>query len=150
MKKLTITSLISAILFAGTLQADIYLNGVSGNDSNDGLTTGTAVKTFATAKAKLAVQGTGIIRVTGEVTISSDTVLSFSDTGDGVSIGWSGAMVQRDSTYPNIMFDVSANCSLTLTNIVIDGNRSAVTASDAMIRAATTDSKLTKSRKGLF
>lgn len=142
MKSTKTTAFIAAILCAGTLHADIYLNGVTGNDGNDGLTTGTAVKTFVTAKAKLAAQGAGIINVTGEVTISSDTVLSFSDTGDGVSISWPGAMVQRGATYPNIMFDVSANCSLTLTNIVIDGNRYAVTAADGMINTYTANSRL--------
>jgi len=127
---------------ADSARADIYLNGASGNDGNDGLTSGTAVKTFATAKAKLAAQGTGIIKVTGQVTVSSDTVLSFSDTGDGVSIGWPEAMVQRDAGYSNALFYVSANCSLTLTNIVIDGNRDQITARQALVYASTLNSAL--------
>lgn len=122
--------------------ADIYLNGASGNDDNDGLTDGTAVKTFATAKAKLAAQGSGIIKVTGQVTISSETVLSFSDVGDGVSIGWPGAMVQRDAGYSNALFYVSAGCSLTLTNIVVDGNRDQITARQALVYASTLNSAL--------
>ncbi|MDX9868872.1 MAG: choice-of-anchor Q domain-containing protein [Kiritimatiellia bacterium] len=118
---------------ASARAADIYLNGASGDDGNDGLTAGTAVKTFASAKMKLASQGAGIIKVTGQVTISSDTVLSFSDVGDGVSIGWPEAMVQRDATYSNYLFRLSNSSRLTLTNIVVDGNRDKVSALSAMI-----------------
>jgi len=58
----------------------VYINGSSGNDSNDGLTEATAVKTFPTAYSKLAsamnhaldgVEGTIII--TGDVTLTADT-----------------------------------------------------------------------------
>jgi len=127
---------------AESARADIYLNGASGNDGNDGLTSGTAVKTFATAKAKLAAQGTGSIKVTGQVTVSSDTVMSFSDTGDGVSIGWSEAMVQRDAGYSNALFYVNGGCALTLTNIVIDGNRYIIAATSPLIIAEKENSSL--------
>lgn len=128
---ITIVALFWAVGSAESARADIYLNGVSGNDASNGLSVVAAVQTFPKAKQLLATQGAGIIKVTGQVTISSDTVLSFSNTGDGVSIGWPGAMVQRDASYTGILFyNGQSNNSLTLTNIVIDVNAAAVTATN--------------------
>ncbi|MGI6211961.1 MAG: hypothetical protein ACOYJJ_05230 [Anaerovoracaceae bacterium] len=83
----------------------IYLNGSSGNDSNDGLTTDTALKTFSAAKTLAATldsqtDETITIYITGTVSISGDISL------DGID-----AIVKRYSGYSGALMNVAKWCN---------------------------------------
>ncbi len=106
------------------LLSTVYLNGAAGNDANDGTSAATAVKTFSTAKTLLATDGT--IHVTGLVTVASTQAWDLSGKGS--------AVVMRDSTYTTgALVSVSVGGSLTLSNIVIDGNKAQVSNAAAPI-----------------
>ncbi|MGI6510234.1 MAG: Cna B-type domain-containing protein [Erysipelotrichaceae bacterium] len=90
----------------------IYLNGASGNDSNDGSTKETAVKTFERAKEiALADKDITTVFVTGQVTINGD-----------LSLLGTNAFIKRDSSYNGFLFFVHETGVVTLSNITIDGN----------------------------
>lgn len=103
---------------AGTL-TDVYLDDDSGDNTNDGKTADTAVKTFEKAKELLAENGTIWLR--GTYDVSGSQTWSLADKGN--------AMVKRyrqgkDGTpiYTN-MIELASDAELTLENIVIDGNK---------------------------
>ena len=108
---------------AGSLST-VYLNGASGADTNAGDTSGAAVKTFAKAKELLAKDGT--IYITGTVTISDTQTWSLPSEIYG------SAVVMRDSSYKSYLVTVTAG-SITLENIIIDGNNSNVTTGSPLI-----------------
>ncbi len=90
----------------------IYLNGVSGNDANDGTTTATAVKTFAKAKELATTyQGITTIFVTGTVPISGD-----------ISLAGTNAIIKREAAFNGFLLNVALNQTATLSEITIDGN----------------------------
>lgn len=104
----------------GTNQ-DIYLDNYYGNDTNDGLTADTAVKTFS--KAKELVAENGIIWLQGSYKISEDETWSLSGKGS--------AMVKRNrvkkdshgnsTIIVNNMIEIQPGATLTLDHITIDG-----------------------------
>ncbi|MGN0193976.1 MAG: Cna B-type domain-containing protein [Pseudoramibacter sp.] len=98
---------------SGTQAATVYLNGQSGDDSRDGLSKDTAVKTFEQAK-KLAAANSGIktIDVTGTVALQGDVNLK------GIQ-----AIVKRDPAFNGNLFTVASN--VTLSDITIDGGGNA-------------------------
>lgn len=117
----------NAIVLDKTFEPDtaIYLDGVNGSDSNDGLTPETAVLTFAKAKSLLASKavagGNNWIYITNTVYITKDEDWSLK--------GIEGAKVMRGDTFKSYMIVLgNANASadesgnLTLSDIVIDGN----------------------------
>lgn len=94
--------------------ATIYLDGVAGSDTNDGLTPETAVKTFGKAQALMPAKvRDGIIYITNTVTVTSDETWS---------TGTRDCKVMRAPNCDANMVNVTAG-TLTLQNITIDGNR---------------------------
>ncbi len=93
--------------------SEVYLNGSTGSDSNDGATSSTAVKTFAMAKSLLAKDGT--IYITGVVTVSGSESWSLDEETYG------DAKVVRASGYTSGSL-ITVTGALTLSNITIDGN----------------------------
>lgn len=97
----------------------VYLNGVDGDDANDGTTKDDAVKTFERAKSlaeSLVANGKNVVvYITGTVTADSDSTWKFDDPEK--------VTVFRDADFDGNMVKVSSSGKLTLTNIVIDGNK---------------------------
>jgi hypothetical protein len=103
----------------------IYLDGVNGDNTADGLTPATAVKTFDNAKGKLtATRDT--IYITDQVTVASN---------DAWSLGVSQA-VERYEGYAGYLVSVENGSTLSLTNIVLDGNNAKITAKLSAINIA--------------
>lgn len=101
--------------FDGQYQ-DIYLDGTkNGDDANGGTSAADAVKTFARAKELLSQSSTGVIRVTGTVTIPANTEETW--TLNDVS---EEACIVRDAS--NTSSIVLTNGKLTLENITIKGS----------------------------
>lgn len=90
----------------------IYLNGVSGNDSESGFTKSQAVKTFAKAKSLLA-ENTNIhtIYITDTVTVEGDVSLS------GIE-----AVIKREDSFSGYLFHVAEDKAAAFSDVVIDGN----------------------------
>lgn len=103
----------------------VFLNGESGNDSNDGLTVGTPVKTFEKAKEVLISEGLGFIFVTGTVTVDGDEEWSLPENTSMVRYG----------EFTNYLVDVQGN--LTLNDITMDGYADKVEAKAALIKVET-------------
>lgn len=100
----------------GSNAAAIYLNGVSGDDHNNGQTADTAVKTFSRAKELASdldfhTNETVTIYVTGTVSISGEITLNGID-----------AIVKREKGFNGYLMKVESNSSATLSSITIDGN----------------------------
>lgn len=89
----------------------VYLNGVSGNDSNDGATAEKAVKTFAKAQSLLAADGD--ILITNTVTVSDNQTWNLS--------GWGAARVVRAAGFHKALIQVKAGGKLALANLTLDG-----------------------------
>lgn len=91
---------------------EVYLKGQSGDDTKDGSTPETAVKTFERAK-ELATANQNIekIIVTGETDIKGD-----------ISLSGTNAKVYRSDDYNGFLFNVANGKTATLLNITIDGN----------------------------
>lgn len=88
----------------------IYVNGTSGDDSNDG-SEESPVKSFARAKDLMNQYGSDIIWVTGTLQVSGSDEMW--DLG--------GKLLMRDSLFRGELVHVSNGATLTLTNIVVDG-----------------------------
>lgn len=104
----------------------VFVDGQSGSDGNTGLSADEPVKTFAKAKAVLednsgfdGIWVLDAIEVSGKETWDLD-----------------GKWLMRYPDYKEQLITLDSGDELTLTNIVLDGNRDAVTAIDAMIYAA--------------
>ena len=90
----------------------LYLNGVIGNDNNDGSTKETAVKTFAKAKElAAAIPGKSEILVTGTVSVEGD-----------ISLEGTNSMLKREGTFNGYLLRVASGKTATLSNITVDGN----------------------------
>lgn len=90
----------------------IYLNGVNGDDSNNGGTKETAVKTFERAKEiACAYQNINTIYITGRVKISGE-----------ISLDGTNAIIKRDSSFNGYLFWVAFKDAATLSDITVDGN----------------------------
>lgn len=90
----------------------IYLNGQSGDDTNDGASQENAVKTFEKAK-ELAIKNQNIVKiiVTGQIEIVGD-----------ISLAGTNAKVYRSDDYNGFLFNVPANTIVSLSDIYIHGN----------------------------
>lgn len=101
-----------AVLEAKETATKLYLNGVSGDDTNDGLTPEKALKTFEKAKemATSNQQITEII-VTGKITLVGD-----------VSLEGTKAVIIRGDLYSGYLIEVPRGKTTNLTNITVDGN----------------------------
>ncbi len=89
----------------------IYLDGVKGNDTNDGLTKNTAVKTFARAK-ELAGNNFRIEKI---------VVIGTTDIQGDISLEGTKAILSRDNDFSGYMLRVNTGNEATLSNIIVDG-----------------------------
>lgn len=88
----------------------VYIDGVNGNDSNDGSSEGKAVKSWDKARALLGTQE-GTIFVTGTVTAKDD-----------ISTQASGKQsVKRADGFTGVMFEVPSGATVYFFNIDVDG-----------------------------
>lgn len=94
------------------ITTEIYVNGVSGDDTLDGSTKLTAVKTFERAKT-LALENLSATRiyVVNTVSISGD-----------VSLSGTNAILIRDPEFTGLLLRVPSGNIASLSNIIIDGN----------------------------
>ena len=93
----------------------IYLNGKDGDDTGDGSTKETAVKTFERAKALAESRKKAMILVTGTVAVDREAVWELAHP-DRVTL-------YRDPEFSGHLVKVGTQGSLTLKNIVLDGSR---------------------------
>lgn len=101
----------SAPMRAGGSGQGVYLNGVNGDDNNDG-SKENPVKTFAKAK-ELAEKNNSDIIVVGTVTINDSQELSLKD----------GLRVLRGEGFNKYLFKITgSSANVTLKDITIDGN----------------------------
>lgn len=105
----------------------IYLDGVRGNDDNDGFTAETAVLTFDQAKSLANQHGCSTIYVTGMVTLSGNVTLEAP-----------GLTILRDPGFKGYLFHIPTGVDVTLRQITIDGNRDQVAAENSLIYSAGT------------
>lgn len=102
---------------------EIYLNGISGDDSNDGSTRETAVKTFEKARQLAAsYPNVNTIYVTGTVTVSGD-----------ISLEGTNAVLKRYSSFNGYLLKVAAGSTATLINITVDGNSAQTTSASGSL-----------------
>ena len=92
----------------------VYLNGVSGNDANDGSTKETAVKTFAKAKelattyqSITSIYITGTVQITGEISLES-----------------TNAVLKREASTNGYLLRVASGTETTLKNITVNETQS--------------------------
>lgn len=102
-----------AVTTPGTLNT-VYLNGASGNDSNAGNSTNSAVKTMN--RALELVKDGGTIYITGTVTVSEDTQWDLEDSGVAIK-----RYVATRNSFTGPLITVANGGSLTLKNITING-----------------------------
>jgi hypothetical protein len=112
------------LIAEGEVSAEIYLNGVSGNDANDGSAKETAVKTFARAKElATAYQSVTSIYITGTVQITGE-----------ISLEGTNAVLKREASTNGYLLQVASGAEATLKNITLDGNsEQAAGATNALI-----------------
>lgn len=107
----------------------IYLDGKNGDDTKDGLTKDTAVKSFQKAKELAEEASTKnervIIHVIGTVTVDGEETWKFSDPNK--------IKLYRDAQFKGNLVQVNGKAQLTLEDITIDGNKNAVQAKNALI-----------------
>ncbi|MBP3851528.1 MAG: hypothetical protein J6D36_03185, partial [Erysipelotrichaceae bacterium] len=94
---------------------EIYLNGQSGDDTNDGTSEQSALKTFEKAK-EFALSNPSIktIWVLGQVNGSGE-----------LSLKGTNAILKRHGSYTGVVLNLIGNA--TLSDITIDGNKDAIT-----------------------
>ena len=105
---------------AAPYAAAVYLNGERGSDDKTGTDAENAVKTLAKAK-ELAGEG-GTILITGNVKLENAGEVSLS-----------GVTVRRGGDYQGALFTVSGSTELNLSDVTLDGNKTEVDASDALV-----------------
>ncbi len=116
---------------------DVYLDGKKGDDSRNGSSPTTAVKTFEHAMEILKANGSpdnggSNIIICGTVTINTDTEWSMlNDTDAGgkpcftneAGMTWQPKLMKIDNGFGGNMIEVAENASFTMKNIIFDGNK---------------------------
>lgn len=101
------------------LSYEFYLNGVAGDDANDGKTIGFPAKSIHRLNALLAEPSMSgrkkIVYVTGTVSIKDEQSLEF-PTDSNVEI-------YRNPDFKDELFDIGKGGKLSLSNVTIDGNQ---------------------------
>ena len=95
-----------------TMPSQLYLDGTSGSDENDGLSKETPLKTFDKAK-KLALRHKRIEEIIVIGTVEIEGKISLDDTN---------AIIKRDRYFGDYLLKVSEDKEVTLENITIDGH----------------------------
>ena len=90
---------------------EVYVNGLTGDDANSG-SKDAPVQSFSKAKELLQSTGADVIYVTGALQVSRST-----ETWD-----LDGKALKRDVGYHGELVRVQSHATLTLRNIVLDGN----------------------------
>ncbi len=98
-----------ALMSSVPKRTEVYLNGATGNDTNDG-SQASPVKTLEKALSLVAENGT--IYVSGTVTVSSE---------ESWSIGIAGVKIQRASGFTGPLVTVANGGSLTLSHLTMNG-----------------------------
>lgn len=85
-------------LAAASVDPPIYVNGLSGSDSNDGLKTTSAVKTITKGLQRAQENSYRLIKVTGSVSYSEDLVISSDQFPNGLVLkgGYNETFGQRN------------------------------------------------------
>jgi hypothetical protein len=94
-------------------EVGVFVDGINGSDSNDGLSVNTPVRTFSVAE--------GILSNTPNL----DTIYVLDTISPTMTDTWSlsaGQRLKRSVNCLNDLISVPSGMTLTLTNIVIDGN----------------------------
>ncbi len=118
---------------SGGALAEVYLDGTSGSDENSGADTANAVKTFDKAKELLNPNVDGAtIYIIDRVEITDSQTWSLA--------GCTNAKVQRGTGYNNYLVTIGAGGSLTLEDILLDGNSENVATSSSLISISSTSS----------
>lgn len=97
----------------------VYLDGVSGDDLNTGLSKTSPVKSLNKAIEKLEEDTTKTIYILNTVEVS--TVIDISAIMD--SYGLSSVSITRSDQFGGYLFDIPAGGVLSLSNVTIDGNK---------------------------
>lgn len=102
----------------------LYLNGTNGDDGNSGASPDQAVKTFSKAK-DLAKANPKIktITVTGETPLRGE-----------ISLAGTSAKIKRADDYNGYLFSVSKETKVSLSDIVIDGNKNNRSIENSLIK----------------
>lgn len=112
----------------------IYLDGINGDDENEGTSSTTAVKTFEQARTLANAQ---LDSGAESVTIYVCGTVTVSGTGNNWALP-DDVILQRAAGYSGYLVAVPSGASLTLTNITIDGNRQAYVYTDSLIHVVGT------------
>ena len=91
----------------------IYINGVTGDDSNDGTTAENAVKSFGKVKELAKDPSVKEIVVTGEIIVVSEEKWDMSEAGNKPFV--------RDSGYTGRIVKVESGGNLEISNMTFDG-----------------------------
>ncbi|MCH4184212.1 MAG: hypothetical protein LKF61_01885 [Eggerthellaceae bacterium] len=129
-------------VFLGSLNAADMASRIAASDSNDGSSPSCAVASFARAKSLLKQGGT--IWAVGPVEISDAQTWDLSGcASDGMSAGslkrWDGTSITFDdnrstAAYKGPFAIVRSHGILSLSQIVVDGNKDATKATDALVK----------------
>ena len=114
----------------------IYLDGANGNDANDGSSAALAVRTFYMARQRLQAGGNYII-VVGTANLNNTNEISDWDLNFNTN-----AVVQRGLGFTGQLVNVPSGRHLTLSDITIDGNKTAMNISVSSL-INTTNASLT-------
>lgn len=107
-----------------SIDMTLYVDGVNGKDTNDGLTPETALKTMTKAQALIPAKvQNGTIYITGTITVSGE---------EAWSLNGKDCTVKRWDRCVSDLIVVEG--SLTLSNITIDGNRENIDFSDPQLK----------------
>lgn len=99
-------------VFANESVKNIYLNGMNGDDNNDGSTIDKPLKTLAKAK-EIAKEDKTIKNIIVSGTVSIEGEISLSETE---------AKILREANFKGYLFKLETNKNASLSNIIIDGN----------------------------
>ena len=114
------SSEITPTLLRAPSTTEIYLDGVSGDDTNDGSTATNAVKTFEKAKEiATANQTITTIWVTGTVPVSGE-----------ISLAGANAILKRESAFTDYLLETQADTIFH--DITVDGNKDNITATGSI------------------
>ena len=114
------SSEITLTLLRAPSTTEIYLDGVSGDDTNDGSTATNAVKTFEKAKEiATANQTITTIWVTGTVPVSGE-----------ISLAGTNAILKRESAFTDYLLETQADTIFH--DITVDGNKDNITATGSI------------------
>ena len=110
----------------------IYLDGVNGNDANNGSSAALAVRTFFMARQRLQATNGNYIIVVGTANLNNTNEISNWDINYNTN-----AVIQRGLGFTGYLVNIPSGKHLTLSDITIDGNKTVMNISvSALINTA--------------